>query len=451
MKIEFPHNTPMSKGMVSITTDSEGVIYEHTGTVISRLQIRWADITAAGTAILDLSPEAAAIPTAATYLNRTEMFAVAYRDSGGRTQEASFPLPSGEDGNAFLAEARSQLGARWVGENIPYAAISQHLGVARPYHKIKIWLFILGVAIVAALALLAGGFVLGLLLNPYVLSACLFAIGALLFRHGFIEYRNRLTVKNTPTAQASSAAVGLAELFGCARGGTPTLAPISGKPSIFWSVLIRQNSRVQRGKGEWHVIAKRGSEPLELLELEDETGRIPVWCHGAELLLGSEQWRSKKDKLPEGGKKLLDELGRKWPLPSDANQMEITEKRLEEGGPLYVMGTLSERRRIPSPAQRSRPIIESRKSLSAIPGLARIMLTQWMRNKMSGGNATPPDLEPHRVLVWKGDSSRPFIISNKAERATLTALTKRIWRFLLLGGGLMAYALYGLLDTLGSK
>jgi hypothetical protein len=451
MKIEFPHNTPLGKGSVVLTTDSEGVAYEGNGPVSSRLQIRWADVAAAGTAMLDLSPQAAAIPAAAQYLRKMEMLVVAYSDSGGRKQEASIPLPSGDDRNSFVAETRAVLGSRWVGEGVPYAEMPQRLGIAHPYRTIKVWLFILGVVIVAGLALLAGGLVLGLLLNPYVLSACGFAGGALLFRHGFIEYRNRLTVSNTPTAKASSAAIGLAELFGWARGGTHTSAPISGKPSIFWSVLVRQYIRTQGGKGEWQVVAKRRSEPLDLLELEDETGRIPVWCYGAEILLSSQQWKSKKDRLSEEGNKLLAEIGRKWPLPSDANHMEITEKRLEEGGPLYVLGTLSERWRIPTPAQHSQRIVEPKASLSAIPGLAWIMFTQWARNKMSGGNATPPELEPHRVLVWKGEQSRAFIVSDKAERATLTALTKRVWFFLLAGGGLMAYSLYGLFDTIGSK
>jgi hypothetical protein len=50
---------------------------------------------------------------------------------------------------------------------------------------------------------------------------------------------------------------------------------------------------------------------------------------------------------------------------------------------------------------------------------------------------SPPDLDAHQVLVWKGDQRRPFIIAGVVEREALTALSRRAWFAVLAGAGLM--------------
>src|SRR5262245_10027393 len=57
-----------------------------------------------------------------------------------------------------------------------------------------------------------GLFILALLFNDVTLFGWVFIGGFFAFRHGFIEYRNKLAVSGTATAKASSAAIGLAEL-----------------------------------------------------------------------------------------------------------------------------------------------------------------------------------------------------------------------------------------------
>jgi len=47
-------------------------------------------------------------------------------------------------------------------------------------------------------------------------------------------------------------------------------------------------------------------------------------------------------------------------------------------------------------------------------------------------------VDPHQVLVWKGDQGRPFIIAGLLEQEALGALSRRAWLYILSGGGLMA-------------
>ena len=51
---------------------------------------------------------------------------------------------------------------------------------------------------------------------------------------------------------------------------------------------------------------------------------------------------------------------------------------------------------------------------------------------------TPPAIDPHQVLLWKGDQGRAFIISGLLERDALTALSRRAWLSVLGGAGVMA-------------
>ena len=62
--------------------------------------------------------------------------------------------------------------------------------------------------------------------------------------------------------------------------------------------------------------------------------------------------------------------------------------------------------------------------------------------------SSPPVLDPHQVLVWKGMQRRPFIVSGVLERQALTALSTRAWLYLLSGAGVMAWMLWEFLEKL---
>jgi hypothetical protein len=60
-------------------------------------------------------------------------------------------------------------------------------------------------------------------------------------------------------------------------------------------------------------------------------------------------------------------------------------------------------------------------------------------------------MNPHDVLVWKGDQRRPFIISGVLEQQALSALSRRAWLYLLCGAGLMVWMLWQFVEKLTGR
>ena len=305
------------------------------------------------------------------------------------------------------------------------------------------------VSIVAAFLLVGflGLLAFGLIFNDVTLFGWLFIGGAFAFRHGFIEYRNRLTVSGTATAKASSAAIGLAELSGRGYAETVRKAPISETPCLFYSLEVEQYQT--QPKRRWRTKISK-SFSVETLELEDETGRILVWTRGAETIPVKRVWHSKDGTPPEAALRLVTAAGVRWPESSSRNPIKITEERIESGGPLYVMGTLAERRQIPErpPTFVSRlltgwadssPRLEAPSFLAAFR-FASKGVRRWLARDLSAmvPRWSPPNVDQHQVLVWKGDRRRPLIIAGMVEREALRALSRRAWLYILGGAGLMA-------------
>jgi hypothetical protein len=300
------------------------------------------------------------------------------------------------------------------------------------------------VLIVGFLGLMA----FALVFNEVTIFGWSFIAGFCAFRHGFIEYRNKLTVSGTATAKASSAAIGLAELVGRGSSADVRDAPVSKTPCLFWSVEVHQWSRQSKRRG-WQSKFQK-SFGVETLELDDESGRVLVWTRGAEIITVKQVWRSEDGNPPEAGLRLVAATGLPWPERSSANPMKITEERITAGGPLYVMGTLAERRQIPDTPKAlwlgllkrwadMSPRLDDQSFIAALRFAsqgARRWLARDLQPAMPGW--MPPNVDPHQVLVWKGEQRRPFIIAGQLEPEALKALSRRAWLYILGGGGLMA-------------
>jgi hypothetical protein len=307
-----------------------------------------------------------------------------------------------------------------------------------------------------------GLFIFALLFNEVTIFAWLFIGGFFAFRHGFIEYRNKLAVSGTATAKASSAAIGLAELLGRGSAADVKEAPVSRTPCLFWSVEVHQWSTQSKRRG-WQSKLHR-SFGVETLELEDESGRVLVWTRGAEIITVKQVWRSEDGDPPESALRLVAATGIPWPQRSSAHPMKITEERIAVDGPLYVMGTLAERRQIPDTPKAPWTRFLTRWADTA-PRLDDQSFIAALRFAFQGGRRwlarefqpavprwTPPNVDQHQVLVWKGDQGRPFIIAGLLEPDALKALSRRAWLYILGGGGLMAgtllVAVWKLTDTI---
>jgi len=335
-------------------------------------------------------------------------------------------------------------------------------------------LFLATVVAFGLAPLLALLLIFGLFFNAYSIHLTFFVFGMLAFLHGFTEYRNRLAVRGTATATASSAAIGLVELSGRGCVENPSEAPVTKTPCAFWKVEVRHKGKKSFRWADftWNRVMERSSEPLETLQLEDHTGRVLVWTRGAEFIPIKQVWRSNSGaEPPEGVLGLVAALGLQWPSRWSRYPIKVTEERIEQAGPLYVMGTLAERRQIPAaskgffvtlldkwalpPSSDAPPRAIISRSFSMTFDYARKIGLSWFAKDFRPLRPyyvwSPPDVDQHRVLVWKGDQRRPFIISGVLEQRALRALSRRGWLFLLGGAGLMAWMLWEFLEKLAGN
>ena len=309
------------------------------------------------------------------------------------------------------------------------------------------WLQLAYFAAAVLLVGFIGLFGFALIFNELTIFGWLFAGGFFAFRHGFLLYRDRLAVSGTATAKTTSAAIGLAELSGRGYSDKARTAPVTQTECLFWSTDVHQWQRNSKRKG-W-VNKLHNTFGVETLELEDDFGRVLVWTRGAELVRVKQTWQSEDGNPPDAALRLVTNMGLSWPDPSSRNPMKITEERIEAGAPLYVMGTLTERRQIPDKPNSWLARVLQRWASTA-PRLDGQSFSAAFQYASQGGRRwlardlqtivppwTPPAVDPHQVVVWKGEQRRAFIIAG-LEPEALGALSRRAWLYILCGGGLMA-------------
>lgn len=373
-------------------------------------------------------------------------------------------LPTGAERDTIVAAVQQRLGPRWIGERLPLQDAQSRMGISsREWSTFKV----AGI-VVAVLALLAFLIImLGFLFQPVIAIPAGFVAGGWLFRKGLNGLRDGLAAANTPTAKTSSAALGLVELEGRATTAQPSSAAITGRPSVWWDVAVYLWSDDGRNSGEWRQVAARHGGNIDVVELADDNGRVPVWLKDADVLLATQVWESRKDSLPAPGVALLDELGFPW---SGNGRIRVSEACLEANGSMYVLGTLDERRNVPEPGhargfervgQWVRTGEWRRTVVAAAPGPARIVVAVLigfldMFGKIGTGgervkdadDSNPPDIEPAALLVWKGRAGRPFLVSNRPEQAGLKSLRQRSQVFCGIGAAVLCYTLYQLVELL---
>lgn len=112
--------------------------------------------------------------------------------------------------------------------------------------------------------------------NPAVIAA-IAAAGALLCLWGFFRRlrRDRL-LADTPLVHMRSAAQGYVKLAGNARPATatPTAAPLSGRPCVWWDFKVAEEQRDSRGRVEWRTVESATS--VELFVLADDDAQCLV-------------------------------------------------------------------------------------------------------------------------------------------------------------------------------
>ena len=418
--------------------------------------VEWSAIAEAGTAALAM-PVGRGAPDLGRFVPAKLEWLIASRVAASG-KPLVCPLPPAPHREALVAGVRDRLGARWVGEGIPFVEARTRFKLPSGGQNLKAAGIVVGVLALLFLLLI----LLIVLLSPIFLFPAGFAFGAWLFRGGLSGLRDAISVANTPTARVSSAAIGLVELEGRAKTAQPSPAAVSGRPSVWWDVGIDVYSD-NRESGGWHQMAARHGGTIDTVDVEDQTGRVTVWLKDAQLLLTADTWETGKDQLPAPGDALLDTLGFPW---RGGSRLRVRETRLEVDAPVYVLGTLDERRTIPDADEggmltRIRALIRTGQWRDALIrvlprwlGLLVAVLLGFLSILFGVGrggerptespDSVPPDLPPTAVLVWKGRAGRPFIVSNAREGQALAQLrTQSLYRAAA-GIGILCYCVYEL-------
>ena len=172
---------------------------------------------------------------------------------------------------------------------------------------------------------------------------CWAAIGALsgvvFFFRGFQMLRYKRLVLNTPECKIRSAAMGLVEIEGLAKGPQTIPAGITGDPCFYYRAVAWRLEDTGRNR-QWKRVA---DERLFLpFFLQDSTGRLLVNAQGADFDVhcnfkdecGS-SFFSTRDVLPLSASLFLTRYGLAY-----SDRLRLEEYCVKPGFPLFIFGTL---------------------------------------------------------------------------------------------------------------
>src|SRR5262245_4769158 len=167
-----------------------------------------------------------------------------------------------------------------------------------------------------------------------VLSAIAISAGTIFFTHALRGFRTRRLIEDTPRSKIGPMAMGLVEVEAQIANGSDHLAPFSGVPCAYWEITVEW----LRMPGAWPVAHCKAS--VHPFFVRDETGVALVLPKGAEikgLRRLEETWFA--NELPENYERYLKEHNLGSPRNWERSQIRFTERRLEEGEGVFLLGT----------------------------------------------------------------------------------------------------------------
>jgi hypothetical protein len=417
--------------------------------------LRWDAIAEAATAVVDL-PAGKGGPDMARWIpGRLEWLLISR--SGSNARAFMRPLPASETRDAIVAALRERLGSRWVGERLALPSAQKRFRICEGGDTLKVAGLVLSVLAVLLILLLLVAVASALFLIP---AAVVF--GGWLGHRGVDGLLDARRIADMPTAKVARAAAGPVKLEGRAVAERPSPAGVSGASSVWWDVAVDAWSDSDEGSGWNQVMARHGGR-ADMLVLEDETGRMPVWLRDADLLLQEHTWETGKQELPEGGVALLQGTAFAW---NGRQRLRVRETRMEANAPVVVVGTLDQARNLPADGD-ERGLARLKRSLRS--GRWRSTLVRWLpallrapvmvaiayldmlfgvgrggERARQPGDAPRPTLGASATLVWKGRAGHALIVSDRRETEALAQLRRRSLWSVAIGGAICCWALYEL-------
>lgn len=372
-------------------------------------------------------------------------------------------LPVGAQRDTLVAELRGRLQGRWIGEGIPFEEARQRLALkSHEWSNTKVAGLVFAGFAVLALLLVA----LALLAHPLIAVPLGLLLGASVLYRGRQGLRDHMAMGKQTTTKIGAAALGGVRLQGRAVSQNLSPAAVSGRSCVWWDVWVGLWYETQDSPGHWMPVASRHGGEVGVLEIEDDTGRVPVWLHDAKLILDAQTWESDKDSLPAAGMALLNELGFAW--NDGSRRIMVIEKCVAQGSPMYVVGTLDERRNLPEPGQlrglqRLQESVRTgtwrRELVTALPRPTRMVamvvigyldsvlnVGAGKRRKPRVEDAMPPALPPNARVVWHGSGGRPLVVSNLPDDSALEAWRKRSLKLCAGGAAVLLFTVYQLVE-----
>jgi len=251
--------------------------------------------------------------------------------------------------------------------------------------------------------------------------------GPVMFVQGFLAWRRRRLIADTPTSKIRSMAMGLVEVNGTAVPRSQVEAPFSGKPCAYWHVDI--SSRTKDG---WNVIHRNtSSQPFYL---RDDTGLALVFPQGAECrLTDCAEEVCNGLALPDCYAQYMHEHPTIVGTLVSASNLRFREYLVEEGRPLYVLGTAAPKARAMEVSDVSSYAATGTDDPAAVAVRASRLKTL--------------DGEVH-ATIRHGENNRTFVISEESQMMMMAELGLKSIAYLVIGPILTLAGLAYLLSEL---
>jgi len=252
----------------------------------------------------------------------------------------------------------------------------------------------------------------------------LFAAGSMVFglRWGLRAFWQLRIIVDTPTARIRSAPQGYVELQGLARPRHAAIAAhLTGSPCVWYRYRIQERRR--GGRNDHWVTIEHGDAGRPFV-LDDGTGRCLVDAAAAEIRCRDRQvWHS----VSRGGR-TGDESAGFGALFSDRRRYRMTEERIRDGEPVYLLGRFETPRRDARQRQRlTRELLAQwkhdpeRMRVIDRNGDGQVDLREWDAARAlaariaADAEARAASEPPLPVVGATGDARCPFVISTEGE------------------------------------